>query len=296
MSFDYEFLLRIQAPRPVVFEKLLRIEHLARWFSGWARIDPKVGGTFTFGGETCIVLPEGRGWATTIDEGEPLRRFAFTWPILGAPTRVAYDLEDDGETATRVRTRHTRVPIRESSCGTLREAWRVCLGNLKAIAEGRSDGVRPDHSPIELPEVRLATIVDAPRERVFAALTDPSQIDHWVTGGLPGGNVRLEPRPGGELSLGWERGPNRVLEIERDRRLVLGWPSEWGDLRIAFDLETKASGTAVYLTSRGYGPGRTHDVLLDRGGWSDHLTSLRNLVESGEAGFLNPYADQVRDA
>ena len=34
MPFDYEFLLRIQAPRPVVFEKLLRIEHLARWFSG----------------------------------------------------------------------------------------------------------------------------------------------------------------------------------------------------------------------------------------------------------------------
>jgi len=52
----------------------------------------------------------------------------------------------------------------------------------------------------------------------------------------------------------------------------------------------------VYLTSTGYGPGRTQDVLLDRGGWSDHLTSLRNLVESGEAGFLNPYADQVRDA
>src|SRR5574340_1751343 len=100
MSFDYEFLLRVHAPRPTVFEKLLRIEHLARWFCGWCRIEPKVGGKFQFGGETCLVLPEGRGWETTLDEGETLRRFAFTWPIQGHATRVAYELQDDGREAT----------------------------------------------------------------------------------------------------------------------------------------------------------------------------------------------------
>src|SRR2546422_8532234 len=75
MTFDYDFKMGIGAPRPVVFERLLRIEHLSRWFCGWCRIDPKVGGAFKFGGETCIIQPEQRSWETTIEEGEVLRRF-----------------------------------------------------------------------------------------------------------------------------------------------------------------------------------------------------------------------------
>src|SRR5574337_963589 len=120
MVFDYEFLLRVRAPRPTVFEKLLRIEHLARWFCGWCRIEPKVGGKFQFGGETCLILPEGRGWETTIAEGETLKHFAFMWPIRGAATRVAYELEDAGE-STLLRARHVGVPMRDSTCGTIQD-------------------------------------------------------------------------------------------------------------------------------------------------------------------------------
>src|SRR3989442_1755170 len=94
MSFDYHFKMQLAAPRAVVFERLLRIEHLSRWFCGWCRIEPKVGGTFKFGGGTCIIPPEGRGWGTTIEEGEGLRRFAFTWPIQSAKTPVSYELQD----------------------------------------------------------------------------------------------------------------------------------------------------------------------------------------------------------
>ena len=95
MAFEYEFRMRIAAPRPTVFERLLRIEHLSRWFCGWSRIEPKVGGSFKFGGETCIIPPEGRSWDTTIDEGEVLRRFAFRWAIRSSETRVSYELEDE---------------------------------------------------------------------------------------------------------------------------------------------------------------------------------------------------------
>src|SRR3989454_4691012 len=89
MTFDYDFKMRIGAPRPVVFERLLRIEHLSRWFCGWCRIDPKVGGAFKFGGETCIILPEQRSWDTTIEEGEVLRRISFPCPVLPAKARVS---------------------------------------------------------------------------------------------------------------------------------------------------------------------------------------------------------------
>lgn len=294
MAYDYGFLLRVHAPRPTVFEKLLRIEHLARWFCGWCRIEPKVGGKFQFGGETCLVLPEARGWETTIDEGEPLKKFAFTWPIQGMETRVAYDLEDRGTDATLLTVRHLRVPIRDSTCGRLQDAWRMCLGNLKSIAEGRSDSVRPDHSPVATCELRLSNLIEASPERIFTALTNPAQVDHWSTGGVPRGKARVELRAGGAYSLGWDEGPDRILEFERDRRVVLRWPREKGDLQVAFGLEPKSSGTAIYLTSTGYGDGEQAEILYHRGGWSDLLVCLKNFVESDDAGFENGYEAQVR--
>src|SRR3972149_326077 len=136
MGTDYDIRMRIRAPRGVVFERLLRIEHLARWFCGWARIEPRGGGSFKCGGETCIVLPEGRGWETTIDEGETLRRFAFTWPIAGVPTRVAYELEDEGDAATVLRARHAGGPGAEGTCGAVQDAGRGGLGGLKAVGGG----------------------------------------------------------------------------------------------------------------------------------------------------------------
>ena len=150
MTFDYDFKMQIGAPRSVVFERLLRIEHLSRWFCGWCRIDPKVGGAFKFGGETCIILPEQRSWDTTIDEGEVLRRFAFTWPIRASKTRVSYELEDRDTGKALLRVRHLGVPFEDTTCGTVQDAWRMCLGNLKSISEGRTDSVRPDHSPLKI--------------------------------------------------------------------------------------------------------------------------------------------------
>ncbi len=296
MAFDYEFLLRIRAPRPTVFEKLLRIEHLARWFCGWCRIEPKVGGTFQFGGETCLVLPEGRGWETTIDEGETLRRFAFTWPVLGSATRVAYELEDDGADATLLRTTHRNVPLEDSTCGTLQDAWRMCLGNLKSISEGRSDSVRPDHTPVTTADLRLSNLIEAPADRVFEALITPAQVDHWTTGGVPQGTTRIEPWVGGTFLAGRGGPPGRIAALEPSRTLALEWPRGESMARVEMQLEPKASGTAVYFRKAGYPAGHEAAVLRDRGLWSDLLVCLKNFVEGGDSGFANAYEAQVRNS
>src|SRR3989449_9704382 len=109
MTFDYDFKMRIGSPRPVVFERLLRIEHLSRWFCGWCRIDPKVGGAFKFGGETRIILPEQQSWEATIEGGGVLRRFAVTWPIRSSKTRGSYDPEDAASQRAFFRGRHLGV-------------------------------------------------------------------------------------------------------------------------------------------------------------------------------------------
>ncbi len=296
MAFDYEFLLRIRAPRPTVFEKLLRIEHLARWFCGWCRIEPKVGGKFQFGGETCLVLPEGRGWETTIDEGETLRRFAFTWPIGGSVTRVAYELEDQGAEATLLKATHRNVPREDSTCGTMQDAWRMCLGNLKSISEGRSDSVRPDHSAVSGAELSLSNLVEAPADRAFEALVTPAQVDHWTTGGVPRGIAQIEARTGGTF-LGGRGGPSgRIVAFERGQQLTVEWPQGPAAARVRLRLEPKSSGTAVYFRKDGYPPGHEAAILRDRGMWSDLLVCLKNFVEGGDSGFANAYGTQVRES
>ena len=294
MSFDFDFRMRVRSPRPVVFERLLRIEHLARWFCGWSRIEPRVGGSFKFGGETCLLQPEGRGWETTIEKGEVLRSFSFTWKIHGTPTRVSYQLEDDGEDATILRAQHIGVPTRGTTCGTLQDAWRMCLGNLKSISEGRGDSVRPDHSPVVRPEVRLSVLIEARPARVFGALTESRELDDWSSGGVPIGEAAVDPKPGGRFSLGWANGPDRILEIEQDRSMVLHSAPPDADGRVSLELEEKASGTAIYVLATGYRDNDTRRILDDRGRWSELLVCLKNHVEGGHAGFLNRYAAQVR--
>ena len=296
MTFDYDFRMRVGAPRTTVFERLLRIEHLSRWFCGWCRIDPKVGGSFKFGGETCIVLPEQRSWETTIDEGDVLRRFAFTWPIQGSKTRVAYDLEDtDGDKAL-LRVRHLGVPFRDTTCGTVQDAWRMCLGNLKSIAEGRTDSVRPDHSPPTGREVRLTVLVEASPSKVFRAFAEPSQLDQWSTGGQPRGRAAVEPRPDGTFSFGWDDGPMRVTEWKGNERIALRWSRPSVPLTLTFDFEEKASGTAIYFSAGEFASGDMDESVRQRGRWSDLFVCLKNFLESGAPGFLNAYDEQVRQA
>jgi uncharacterized protein YndB with AHSA1/START domain len=294
MPFEYDFQIRIEAPRPVVFERLLRIEHLSRWFCGWCRIEPKVGGAFKFGGETCIIPPEGRAWETTIEEGDVLRRFAFVWPIRSAKTRVIYELEDSPGESAFLRVGHRGVPISDTTCGTLQDAWRMCLGNLKSIAEGRTDSVRPDHSPPARPDLRLSVLIEAKPGRVFDAFADSTQVDHWSTGGVPEGIARVESRPGGAFAFGRPGESNSVMEWKAERRIALRWARDSANLSLGFDFEEKASGTAIYFSMTGFAADQQADLVRQRGHWSDRLVCLKNFVESGTSGFLNPYQDQVR--
>ena len=295
MAFDYVFQMQIAAPRPVLFERLLRIEHLSRWFCGWSRIEPKVGGSFKFGGETCIIPPEGRAWETTIDEGEVLRRFAFRWPLRSTDTRVSYELEDGADGTTRLLVHHRGVPIRDTTCGTLQDAWRMCLGNLKSIAEGRGDSVRPDHSPVTSSELRLSVLIESPGSKVFGAFADPAHVGHWSTGEDGRRDTRVEPWPGGEFSWGMADGPDRVLEWLPDRRIELRRTHEPDGGTIRFDLEEKASGTAVYLTATGFHADDIEGIRRQRGRWSDRFVCLKNFVESGSSGFTNAYEQQVHE-
>ena len=50
----------------------------------------------------------------------------------------------------------------------------------------------------EVPEIRMATLVRAPRERAYDALTSAHELDAWFTTG-----AEVDARPGGTMRWRW---------------------------------------------------------------------------------------------
>src|SRR5262245_53528264 len=70
-------------------------------------------------------------------------------------------------------------------------------------------------------EIRRELTIGVPRERVWAALTEPDQLVQW----FPTKDARVDLRPGGELFLEWdEQSATGVFdEIQPPDRLVYRW-------------------------------------------------------------------------
>jgi uncharacterized protein YndB with AHSA1/START domain len=281
--------IRIRAPREFVFQHLLTPHHLARWFCNFAQFDPRgpaVGTKFRFGGDYAIASADPPGWPCEIAGGEVLRAVAFTWPLFGADTRVDWRVEDAPDGSV-LRTVHAGLPREESTCGRFHDAWRICLGNLKAVAEARDDSLRPDSSPVHGGAIRLNVLIDAPPSKVFGALVEPGILAQWTEEPSP----VVEPRVGGRYGIHGPSGaPASILEIESGKRLALSWPVADAPTQVSFSLEDKGGKrTGLYFLQEGVPAG---GALLLRCRWSDLLVGLKNLLEAGGTGFAEPYGAQ----
>jgi uncharacterized protein YndB with AHSA1/START domain len=137
------------------------------------------------------------------------------------------------------------------------------------------------------PEIRVATLVRAPRERVYDAFTKAEELDAWFTSG-----AEVDPRPGGEMVWRWvDWGPDRftgedrgpVLEARRPERYVFGWQEKLGGTTVEVDFETHPNGTAVRLREHGYPdtPEGWAGFQECSTGWGEALTLLKFYVEHG---------------
>jgi uncharacterized protein YndB with AHSA1/START domain len=138
-----------------------------------------------------------------------------------------------------------------------------------------------------VPEIHFATLVRAPREQVYDALTRAEHLDAWFTTG-----VQVDPRPGGEMVWRWaswgpdevtdeDRGP--VLEARRPERYVFQWQEKLGGTTVEVDFEEHAEGTVVRVHEHGYpwtAEGRA-GLLNCASGWGEALTLLKFYVEHG---------------
>ena len=131
--------------------------------------------------------------------------------------------------------------------------------------------------------------IRAPREKVWEALTRPEfQRAYWFgvhheTDWQPGGAWRLL-YPDGRVADSGE-----VLEFDPPRRLALKWRNEWkpefkeeGYSRCVMELEEMEVATKLTVT---HTIDRAGAKFIDAvaGGWPKVLSSLKSLLETGEA-------------
>ncbi|MFS4504924.1 SRPBCC domain-containing protein [Clavibacter sp. Sh2141] len=113
-----------------------------------------------------------------------------------------------------------------------------------------------------------------PPAAVWAALTEPVSIGHWL-----GEVVECDLRPGGSLIVDHGEGyrsRSTVLEADAPRRLAMTWefPDEPAS-EVAFTLRASDDGTVLDLAHTGL------DELVGsyRVGWITHLTYLEAVTD-----------------
>ena len=291
MALTVRMGIRVRAPREFVFQHLLTPHHLARWFCNFAQFDargPAVGTKFRFGGDYAIAAAEPPGWPCEILGGEVLKAVSFRWPLLGADTRVDWRVEESPE-GSIFRVVHADLPGKESTCGRFQDAWRVCLGNLKAVAEARDDSLRPDSAPVPGGTIRLNVLIGAPRSKVFDALVDHALLARWTEDPAP----TVEARVGGAYVIHPPMDMRAsVLEADPGNRLALSWPMSGRPTHVTVSLESKGGDrSGLYFLQEGVAEAAAVGL---RCAWSDLLVGLKNFLEAGETGFTEPYTAQVQ--
>ena len=136
-------------------------------------------------------------------------------------------------------------------------------------------------------QIRSSTIIDAPLERVWKAITTPAEMKQWFFGV----DTDADWRPGGRLvHRGEYQGKpyvdkGEIVEFDPPRRLVhthwsdvSGLPDEPGNHQIvAWDLAPKDGATELVITERNL-PSADAAKTSEQG-WAAALKSLKELLE-----------------
>jgi uncharacterized protein YndB with AHSA1/START domain len=139
--------------------------------------------------------------------------------------------------------------------------------------------------------VRIATIFDAPRERVFAAWTEPELLKQWWGPGLfETVAAEVDLTVGGRYELLLEPGSMRLVgefrEVRPPERLVYTWRWVEGvpdtrDSLVTVEFRDAGAQTEIVLVHDSFaGPG---PVEMYDEGWRSGLDKLTRFLTDAEA-------------
>ncbi len=256
----------IDASPAAAWAALTEPDQLAGWL-----LPPSLGATIVRDGDRlCVVIG---GFLTAdlavIEASEPPRSMV----IRGLPDRllaIRFDLAPDGTGTCVVVTvdgfDHLQPGAAEDRLGIVAEAWDTALSNLGASVQGQPqpepDGVVASllgyrrRSPAMV-AVERSIRIQAPRERVWAAITDPEAIGAWYS---PGMVWRRSGEGVGSRLTAHDPASDDVVhtevteELEPPARLVTSSVAAEGVAaqRTTWTLAEEAGGTRVTITLSGF--------------------------------------------
>ncbi len=293
-AFTHEFTCAVSASRERTFAALTSEGDLRRWFAEHAAVDLREGGAFRFWGKHTLASPDERAAAQTILQFSPPEMLSFTWRLLDRDSVVTWSVYeekgDDGALKTKLKVTHAfdRLPEGARAKEQIDDLWRLHCGNLNAWLKDGEGMLLPDFDDPS-PQIRHTILINAPREKVFAALTTPEHLKQWFWAPDP----QVEPRVGGRYSLGWSYeiggkkvagGPSKILELIPNEKLVTDWPDWRGDASVPFQkvewlLEDAAPGkTKLTIIHSGFT--RAADLSDYPFGWAGFAGALKGVAEA----------------
>ena len=239
----------LDAPRELVFRMWTDPQHVAKWWGPMGFTNPVCEMDVRPGGALRIVMraPDGTDYPMigTYREIVAPERLVFTNsavdgqgnPVLDGVTVVTFT-ERGGKTELTVQTHAIAlVPLAVRMLEGMDAGWRQTLDRLEGHVRdecARAGGQPPDR------ELVVTRILDAPRDRVFKAWTDPEQIARWWgPQGFTTTSLEMDIRPGGtyracmrspEGTLYRRRGVYREIVAPERIAFTFAWEDAVGDL------------------------------------------------------------------
>lgn len=289
-SHHYEYAYPVPLPcnRDTAFRALTEQEALSNWFAEHVEIDPREGGAYRFWGRYTMGCPGEPEATQSITRFDPGSRLSYSWRLLGCDSEVSVLLAGgEMKDTTMVTVRHDfdKLPEISRAEALIDDLWRIHTGQLYMYLHGEDEIFRPDFSG-EKPEIRCDIVIEAPPEKVFAALITPESISQWFPAPAP----VVEPRVGGKYGFGYsyemdgktvEPPPMTIREFEENRKLSMNWPDWRGDpavpdQAITWLLEDLGGRTRLTLVHDGFV--RPVDVSDYPFGWQEFLGQIRGVA------------------
>jgi len=257
-----------------VFEALIDSGALRQWFCESAEVSLSKK-RYAFWGAFTPEAPHREQGQHKILSFATNETLSFDWRVKNTDTIVMFNLSgNNGDTLLKLL--HRNVPAWQKGEYTLMDFWTISLENLRGFLERNSVGARCDFSTPMRGDVRLSVEIDATPEAVFAALSDPAQLDRYISS-----KAEIQMEIGGRYHFGWQSGgPVKVLDVEPDKRLSYQWVyGDEPDTVVTWELEGSGGKTRLTLAHSGFLP-EVEDAGY-RIGWTGYLNLLKAMVETG---------------
>jgi uncharacterized protein YndB with AHSA1/START domain len=271
----------VRSPRSRVYVAWTNPELLRQWF-GPANMHctsssaaAHVGGAYSIGvrpDAAPATQPESiaTGNYTRVIPGELLQ---FTWKPSwnpGEESLVTVILKDALGEGTEITIRHERFA--QQALENYTKGWTACLDKVEKLLDTAPDYAR-------------TIAIDAPRERVFAALTSLEGVEGWWVDQATGSGGA-----GDDLNLYFACIEEPfVMHVHQATMEGIHWTSglhaalpEWNGTKILFDLvERTPASCELHFRHVGLNPGLACYNTCESG-WNRYLPSLAAYAEKGE--------------